>query len=155
MAQRVQGSLVLPSESPLVPPDGYAMCAAPALARAASLQDPKTPFRSVAIVCAHEVGADSVGSPPGLQTVDATPFIGFEPGKWWGGKIPVLLGPPPGLPANTRSSFYASLSRALQPATPYAPMAEPCSQRQKGPSSLGNRCLATSFLKCGRAISYE
>ena len=107
MAPRDGGTRVLPPGTPSVPMDEYAMCAAPALARAAMPHDMKTPFRVVTIVSAQEVCAGPAGPPQGLQTVKAIPFIGFEPGKWWGNRIPVLLGPPPGLPANSVSSVCA------------------------------------------------
>ena len=62
MAQRDEGTLVLPPVSPRTPLDAFAMCAAPALVQAASIQRDKSPFRTVAIVSAQELGADSGGA---------------------------------------------------------------------------------------------
>ena len=106
---------VLPLRSTMTEIDEYVMCAAPALSRAAPLRDKESPFRQVHIVLATEIGAELSELSERLQTVDATPFIGYQPGRWWQGRIPVLLGPPPGLPTNSVSSFCGTLSTAIQP----------------------------------------
>ena len=49
---------MLPLGSPTTEFDDYFMCAAPALARAATIHDKKTPFREVPLVLAIEVSAE-------------------------------------------------------------------------------------------------
>ena len=114
MTQTDRGTRALPPESPMVELDEYVMCAAPALSRAALHGNKSIPFRAVHIVHAVEVCAELAELSARLQTVEAKPFIGFQPGRWWGGKIPVILGPPPGLPANSVSNVYGTLSTACR-----------------------------------------
>ena len=101
MPQDEKGDRAPPPRSPVAEIDEYVMCAAPALSRAAHYCVEKTPFRCVHAV---EVCAELAELSARLQTVEATPFIGFQPGRWWRGKIPVILGPPPGLPARPSPS---------------------------------------------------
>ena len=58
MPQSGEGVCVLPLGSPTTEFDDYFMCAAPALARAATIHDKKTPFREVPLVLAIEVSAE-------------------------------------------------------------------------------------------------
>ena len=50
------------------------MCAAPALARAATIHDKKTPFREVQVVLAIEVSAELAELSLRLKTVDTVSF---------------------------------------------------------------------------------
>ena len=120
MPQTDRGTRALPLGSPMAEIDEYVMCAVPALSRAALYQTESNPFRVVHIVLAVEVSAELAELSARLQTVEATPFIGFQPGRWWRGKIPVILGPPPGLPVNSVSSLCGISSAAFQqlPAAP-------------------------------------
>merc|ERR1712110_1270266 len=108
--QRVTSSVVALLPPPWEPMEGRGKPynVAPALASATFDDEGECPFKIIRCVHAYPVTADAASSKYcSGEIVHAEPFTGFVPGVLWQGKIPVVLGPPPGLPVGVKSSLTA------------------------------------------------